>query len=126
MIILALVIVAFLVAIVIGRHGGTATPSAAVRAYLGLSVLPFILTILVPVSIGLLLAYGPQSKHWIDGSHWIGLALSATLGVWGPFLLWTRRGGGWGWPLGAAVVLASTPAVFTLVSYVALRVLERL
>lgn len=125
MIIPLLVIVASLVVIVFVRRGATAAPNVALRAYLGLSVLPFTLTILVPASIGLVSGYDARSKSWINGSHRIGLALSVTLGVWGLLLLWTRRGGGWSWALAAALVLASFPAVLTLLSYVAFGVLER-
>lgn len=74
------------------------------------------LTVLAPMAIGFAGGFSGSSKSWIYRFTWAGVGLSAALTIVGIALILRAviRRAPWGWPLGAAVVVAATPVTILL------------
>jgi hypothetical protein len=104
-----LLVVAF--AVLVRTVGGTRPASGIQRAYVMLTPLPLVLSIIVPAVVGLSVGFVGRHTVWLHGATWAGVVFSALLGLMGVVLIVQskRRGEAWGWPLGASVVLAAMP-----------------
>lgn len=91
--------------------GGTRTPSGIERVYMAVAPLPLLLSVLAPMAIVFAGGSSGIGRIWIDRFTWTGVALSAALLLVGVGLIVRAAVGRvtWGWPLGAAVVVAATP-----------------
>jgi hypothetical protein len=80
---------------------------------------PLGVSLLVPVAVGFASGFsGAAQRVWIHGAGWVGISLSVVLGIVGLALVvrLVNRRAAWGWPLGASVVLASSPFLLVAVS----------
>ena len=80
--------------------------------------LPLVLSVMGPLAIGFAGGFSGASRVWIDRFTWTGVALSAALLLVGVGLIVRAaiRRMTWGWPLGAAVVVAATPVTILALS----------
>lgn len=103
-------------AALIAFAGGARRPRGAEIVYVWLAATPMVLCFIVPAIIGLTLGFvGPQTIV-LHGISWVGVGLSALLCVGGSMLVVRAmaRHEAWGWPLGAAVILATAPVAVLL------------
>ena len=106
------------VALVLRAVGGVHVATRGERIYVSLSPLPLLVSVLVPAVVGMTAGFsGPNQQAMFRGSTWVGVGLSLLLAIvgLGMVLRLVNRRAGWGWPLGASVVLAGSPvALFAL------------
>lgn len=111
MVLVGAVLLVIVFAVLVRKVGGTHTASRAQRAYVMLTPLPIVLSIVVPSVVGLSIGFTGRHTVWMHGATWTGVVSSALLGLMGVVLVVQSklRGEAWGWPLGASVILAAMP-----------------
>jgi hypothetical protein len=128
-ILLGLPIVLLLGALALRALGGVHAPSRGERLYVALSPLPLVTSLLVPALVGFGGGFsGASQRAWVRGATFAGLGLSLVLAATGLYLVLrlVNRRAPWGWPLGASVVVAASPALLVSLSSGLLWLLSRL
>lgn len=111
MLLLGAVLLVVVFAVLVRTVGGTHTASGIQRAYVVLTPLPLVLSVIVPSVVGLSVGFVGRHTVWLHATTWAGVVSSALLGLMGVVFVVQakRRDEAWGWPLGASVLLAAMP-----------------
>ena len=125
MILVTLTLLVVVSVLVVRGVGGVHEADRIERTYVAFSPLPWVASTLIPAAVGL---SGVASELSGRRAIWIGVGVSVVFAVVGAWLVVRRMVArtSWGWPLGAAVVLAASPFLFVALSSGLLWVMGRM